>query len=183
MFLKNGDGRVPEILQNASGSLGAIVKPLAAQVRCLGERESEDPAIGFRGAANGDDSSPTTQKRFKILIADDHEAVRRGLRSAVVSAGWDLCGEAVHGKDAVEKVQQLNPDLIILDLSMPVMNGLDAAREIRKQSPKVKIVGFTMHESQQVREQTSMIGFDALATKSAPLGNLLATIRLVLETT
>ena len=57
----------------------------------------------------------TENNRFKILIADDHEAVRRGLRFAVASAGWELCGEAVHGKDAVEKVQALNPDLVILD--------------------------------------------------------------------
>jgi DNA-binding NarL/FixJ family response regulator len=64
---------------------------------------------------------------------------------------------------------------------MPVMNGLDAAREIRKQAPNVKIVGFTMHESQQVREQTAMIGFHGLAAKSAPLGNLLATVKSVLE--
>ena len=123
----------------------------------------------------------TENNRFKILIADDHEAVRRGLRFAVASAGWELCGEAVHGKDAVEKVQALNPDLVILDLSMPVMNGLDAAREIRKKAPNVKIVGFTMHESLQVKEQTAMIGFHALAAKSAPLGDLLATVKSVLE--
>jgi DNA-binding NarL/FixJ family response regulator len=123
----------------------------------------------------------TENNRFKILIADDHEAVRRGLRFAVASAGWELCGEAVHGKDAVEKVQALNPDLVILDLSMPVMNGLDAAREIRKKAPNVKIVGFTMHESLQVKEQTTMIGFHALAAKSAPLGDLLATVKSVLE--
>jgi DNA-binding NarL/FixJ family response regulator len=155
--------------------------PIAALATHMSEPKNANSPISSRSAANGDDSSPNAQKRFKILIADDHEAVRRGLRSAVISAGWDLCGEAVHGKDAVEKVKDLNPDLIILDLSMPVMNGLEAAREIRKQSPNVKIVGFTMHESQQVREQTSLIGFHALAAKSAPLGNLLATVKLVLE--
>jgi len=140
-----------------------------------------NPSV-FEPAPNDSDSSASGRKRFKILIADDHEAVRRGLRSAVVAAGWELCGEAVHGQDAVEKVQSLRPDLIILDLSMPVMNGLDAAREIRKKAPGVKIVGFTMHESVQVREQTTMIGFHALAAKSAPLGNLLATVRSILET-
>jgi CheY-like chemotaxis protein len=138
---------------------------------------------GFDPASDsGGGHSASGRRRFKILIADDHEAVRRGLRSAVVAAGWELCGEAVHGQDAVEKVQALKPDLIILDLSMPVMNGLDAAREILKKAPGVKIVGFTMHESVQVREQTTLIGFHALAAKSAPLGNLLATVRSILET-
>ena len=170
-----------QIPQNTNGP-GRIALPLVTLSCYPDQSESTDSSIPSGSAANGDDSRPATPKRFKILIADDHEAVRRGLRSAVISAGWDLCGEAVHGKDALEKVKELNPDLIILDLSMPVMNGLDAAREIRKQAPNVKIVGFTMHESQQVREQTSMIGFHALAAKSAPLGNLLATVKLVLET-
>ena len=171
-----------EIPQSTIGGPESIAIPPIALSCYQDQSESANSSTSSVSAADGDDARLPTQKRFKILIADDHEAVRRGLRSAVVSAGWDLCGEAVHGKDAVEKVKELNPDLIILDLSMPVMNGLDAAREIRKQSPNVKIVGFTMHESQQVREQTSLIGFHALAAKSAPLGNLLATVKLVLET-
>lgn len=169
-----------QILQNTNAG-ASMAMPLVALSCHQDQSEDASSSRSSSNAAGGDARLPT-QKRFKILIADDHEAVRRGLRSAVVSAGWDLCGEAVHGKDALEKVKELNPDLIILDLSMPVMNGLDAAREIRKQSPNVKIVGFTMHESQQVREQTSLIGFHALAAKSAPLGNLLATVKLLLET-
>jgi len=160
--------------------VGKLAAP-PASMSLLGETNNTNHPVLFQNPMNGDDSSAAARKRFRILIADDHEAVRRGLRSAVSSAGWDLCGEAVHGKDAVEKVQALNPDLVILDLSMPVMNGLDAAREIRKTAPNVKIVGFTMHESLQVKEQTTMIGFHALAAKSAPLGNLLATVKSVLE--
>jgi len=173
---------VPEFIPNHSGGHAFMSASIAILASYLGEPNRTDDPVVFHGASSNDDSSKAARKRFKILIADDHEAVRRGLRSAVVSAGWDLCGEAVHGKDAVEKVEQLNPDLIILDLSMPVMNGLDAAREIRKKAPNVKIVGFTMHESAQVREQTSMIGFHAMAAKSAPLGNLLATVKSILET-
>lgn len=146
------------------------------------ETERHNQPVVSSAPGNGHDFHAVARKRFKILIADDHEAVRRGLRSAVVSAGWEVCGEAIHGKEAVEKVEQLRPDLIILDLSMPVMNGLDAAREILKKVPSVKIVGFTMHESVQVREQTTMAGFHGLAAKSAPLGNLLATVKSVLET-
>jgi len=108
--------------------VGKLAAP-PALASFLGETNNTNHPVLFQNPMNGDDSSPAARKRFRILIADDHEAVRRGLRSAVSSAGWDLCGEAVHGKDAVEKVQALNPDLVILDLSMPVMNGLDAARE------------------------------------------------------
>jgi CheY-like chemotaxis protein len=174
---------VPGFLQILSDFLTTTAMPIAALASYIGASDRTVNSMSFQDASSDDHSSAVARKRFKILIADDHEAVRRGLRSAMVSAGWDLCGEAIHGKDAVEKVEQLKPDLVILDLSMPVMNGLDAAREIRKKAPNVKIVGFTMHESQQVREQTSMIGFHALAAKSAPLGNLLATVKSVLETT
>jgi DNA-binding NarL/FixJ family response regulator len=167
-------------MESGHTGVGKLAAP-PALASFLGETNNTNHPVLFQNPMNGDDSSPAARKRFRILIADDHEAVRRGLRSAVSSAGWDLCGEAVHGKDAVEKVQALNPDLVILDLSMPVMNGLDAAREIRKTAPNVKIVGFTMHESLQVKEQTTMIGFHALAAKSAPLGNLLATVKSVLE--
>jgi CheY-like chemotaxis protein len=173
---------LPEFFECRRAEITGAAMPLVALGNYLLESNRSDHPTGFQGASSSDDSSAAARKRFKILIADDHEAVRRGLRSAVASAGWDLCGEAIHGKDAVEKVEQLKPDLVILDLSMPVMNGLDAAREIRMKAPNVKIVGFTMHESAQVREQTSMIGFHALAAKSAPLGNLLATVKSILGT-
>ena len=118
---------------------------------------------------------------YRILIADDHEALRRGLRSALLGAGWQVCGEAADGKEAVEKVAELKPDLVLLDLSMPVMSGHDAAREILRSAPGVKIVVFTMHESQQVRDALSKIGVHALAVKSAPLSLLLDTIQNVLD--
>jgi DNA-binding NarL/FixJ family response regulator len=123
------------------------------------------------------------QKRsIRILIADDHEAVRRGLRSALSAAGWEVCADAINGKDAVEKTGELKPDLVILDISMPVMSGLDAARLIRTADPKAKIIFFTMHESQQVKDEIARIGVHGLAVKSAPMKQLLETIRSVLGT-
>jgi DNA-binding NarL/FixJ family response regulator len=110
------------------------------------------------------------------LIADDHEAVRRGLRSALLGAGWQVCGEAVDGRDAVQKVGDLQPDLVILDVSMPRLSGLDAAKEILRNPHGTKVLVFTMHESRQIREETAAVGVHALAVKSAPLSTLLATI-------
>lgn len=122
----------------------------------------------------------TTKKVFRILIADDHEALRRGLRSALLGAGWQVCGEAADGRQAIEKAAELKPDLVLLDLSMPVMSGHEAAREILRNNPGMKIVVFTMHESQQVRDALNKIGVHALAVKSAPLSLLLDTIQTVL---
>lgn len=122
------------------------------------------------------------KKAYRILIADDHEALRRGLRSALLGAGWQVCGEAADGKQAIEKTKELKPDLVLLDLSMPVMSGHEAAREILRNNPSVKIVVFTMHESQQVRDALNKIGVHALAVKSAPLSLLLDTIQTVLGT-
>jgi CheY-like chemotaxis protein len=118
---------------------------------------------------------------LRVLLVDDHEAVRRGLRSAVWGAGWQVCGEATNGSEAIAKVKELTPDVVILDVSMPVMGGLDAAPEILKSAPATKVVAFTMHESQQIRNELARIGVHGLAIKSAPLSNLLDTIKSVLS--
>jgi len=93
-----------------------------------------------------------------------------------------VCADVMNGKDAVEKTAELKPDLIILDVSMPVMGGLDAARLIRKADPNAKIVIFTMHESQQIKDEISRIGAQGHAVKSAPMKHLLETIKTVLGT-
>ncbi len=122
------------------------------------------------------------KKPMRILIADDHEAVRRGLRAALSAAGWEVCADVINGKEAVAKATELKPDLIILDISMPVMGGLAAARLIRSADPSAKIVIFTMHESQQMKDEIARIGVQAHAVKSAPMKNLLDTIKSVLGT-
>jgi DNA-binding NarL/FixJ family response regulator len=138
------------------------------------------PASQGKIESNQRDTSELRKTR-RILIADDHEALRRGLRSALLGAGWQVVGEASDGHETIEKVRELKPDLLLLDLSMPVISGHDAAREILRTVPGVKIVVFTMHESQQVRDALRKIGVHGLAVKSAPLSLLLDTIDSVLE--
>lgn len=116
----------------------------------------------------------------KILIADDHEAVRRGLSSLLQSAGWRVVGEATNGKEAVEKTEQLRPDLVVLDITMPVMGGFDAAREILKSHPGVKILIFSMHESEQIKNEAARVGAHGYITKSAPLVQLIDGVKSVL---
>jgi DNA-binding NarL/FixJ family response regulator len=136
----------------------------------------------LESSAKSDSRVSGPKKPMRILIADDHEAVRRGLRAALSTAGWEVCADAVNGKEAVAKATELKPDLIILDISMPVMGGLDAARLIRAADPSAKIVIFTMHESQQIKDEIARVGVQAHAVKSAPMKNLLDTIKAVLGT-
>ncbi len=133
-------------------------------------------SVRWRGAPADNREDEKEKKTFRILIADDHEAVRRGLKSALAGAGWTVCGEAVDGREAIQKAKDLKPDLIILDVTMPNLGGLDAAREILRDGDHAKILIFTMHESRQIREETAALGVHALAVKSAPLSTLLATI-------
>src|SRR6202165_5223386 len=88
---------------------------------------------------------------FRILVADDHPIFRFGLRSFLEShESWEVCGEAADGKQAIEKCRQLKPDLLILDICMPRLNGVDAARQILKDNPTQRILILTSVDSEQV---------------------------------
>ena len=85
----------------------------------------------------------------RILIADDHESILRRIRAMLQGDPvWEICGDAVDGREAIEKAAMLEPDLVILDFAMPRLNGLQAASEIRKLLPGVPIVMFTLYGSQ-----------------------------------
>ncbi|MGH9682151.1 MAG: response regulator [Candidatus Acidiferrales bacterium] len=165
----------------APGEIAAVMTRgiLSASVHFDFERPSS-PFV----ASDAPDGSPAGQraKTYRILVADDHEAIRRGLRTTLLAAGWQICGEAANGREAIDMASELNPDLVILDISMPVMGGLEAAREILKKDQGVKIVAFTMHESQQMKDEMEKIGVHAVAVKSAPIGDLLDAVRSLLGT-
>jgi DNA-binding NarL/FixJ family response regulator len=96
---------------------------------------------------------------LRILIADDHEVVRRGVRVLLEARpGWEICDEAVEGREAVEKAVRLRPDVVILDIGMPLLNGLEAARQIRKAAPQSEVLILTMHDSEQVIREVLAAG-------------------------
>jgi two-component system response regulator NreC len=114
---------------------------------------------------------------LRVLIADDHEAIRLGLRHILASkAGMEICGEAADGDEAVNKVRDLIPDVVILDLTMPAKSGFQAAYEIHEISPYTRIVFFSMHN---VPFTAREVGADAFVSKSAPVNELLAAIERV----
>jgi DNA-binding NarL/FixJ family response regulator len=106
-------------------------------------------------------------KDLRILIADDHEMVRRGLRSLLEARpDWEVCGEVENGRDAVEAVRKLKPDVAILDVSMPILNGLEAARQIRKEAPGCEVLILTMHHSEQLVREVLAVGARSYILKS-----------------
>jgi DNA-binding NarL/FixJ family response regulator len=109
----------------------------------------------------------TKMKTLRILIADDHDLMRRGVRALLQShPGWEICGEAHTGREAVAKVQELRPDIAILDVSMPDLNGVDAARRIRKDSPDTEILILSVHYSDQLIRDILEAGVRGYIVKS-----------------
>jgi DNA-binding NarL/FixJ family response regulator len=101
-----------------------------------------------------------------ILIVDDDKLIRKVLRSFVESrTHFEICGEAVNGLEAIEKARTLNPDLIVMDLSMPVMNGLEAGSILKAMLPKVPIVMYTAHDSAAMKVQALAAGVRAVVQK------------------
>src|SRR6266566_843598 len=114
---------------------------------------------------------------MRILIADDHELVRRGLRSLLASrTGWNVCGEAKDGLEAVEKAKQLHPDVVLLDITMPEMNGLDAARLIRKDDPTMEIVILSQHDPHEMSSRAIEAGARDYISKSDVASGLLVAL-------
>lgn len=104
-----------------------------------------------------------------ILIVDDMPVIRRALRRYLEQEKrWEICGEAENGKVAVEQVQRLHPDIVLLDLCMPVMNGLDAARAIKAIAPSTQILMFTLHTYPQLLEEARKVGIAGVISKAAP---------------
>jgi DNA-binding NarL/FixJ family response regulator len=112
--------------------------------------------------------------RPRILLVDDHEIVRKGIRQLLEVPCLDLCGEASNGKEAVQKVLSLKPDLVLLDLSMPVMSGAEAMKQIRQVAAEVKIIILTVDD-----EIADTNGADACVSKGSVVSNLHQTIERV----
>lgn len=104
---------------------------------------------------------------IRILVVDDHPVVRRGIRALLESqTGWEVTAEASNGREAVEKAAELHPDIVVMDLTMPELNGLDAARQILTHRPQTEILVLTMHHSEELAEDVLKAGARGYLLKS-----------------
>jgi DNA-binding NarL/FixJ family response regulator len=118
----------------------------------------------------------------RILIVDDLPQLRQLVRDYLEEdKEFQVCGEAIDGFDAINKAQNLKPDLIILDASMPRMNGIEAAPKLKKLLPKTPIILFTFHESMMQGFPAGQMGVDAVVTKDLGMFPLKETVRALLE--
>jgi DNA-binding NarL/FixJ family response regulator len=120
----------------------------------------------------------------KILVVDDNAAIRRQLSTLFkLESDFDVCGEAANGREAIERAQELQPDAIVLDLSMPVMNGLDAARILKGLMPTVPLILFSEYSEAFSEKQARSVGISALVSKSAHVSVLVERVRLLCGST
>ncbi len=119
---------------------------------------------------------------MRLLIVDDHEGVRHGLRSLLSSrSDWAICGEAADGIEAVEKTKSLQPDIVLMDISMPRMDGLEATRTIVNEFPQCKVVIITQNDPSVARNQATTVGAKAFVTKAQLARDLLSTVEQVAQ--
>lgn len=117
---------------------------------------------------------------MRVVLADDHQILRDGIRRGLESAGEDVVGEAENGEEAVELVRETRPDIVLMDLSMPVLDGVGATRRITDEFPEVKVVVLTMHDDPAKTRSALEAGAIAYLTKGTSFADVLDTLRRVI---
>jgi len=121
-------------------------------------------------------------EKLRILLVDDHDVVRRGLRSLVeAQVDWEVCGEAATGREAVQKAGRLKPNVVIMDITMPGLNGLEATRQIRKATPGTQVLILTVHESEELLAEAIRAGAHACMLKSDAGRELVSAIEALTQ--
>jgi len=163
------------------GTLVAATIPLPGQV--VVPVQVASGLVSSSSVAGPERAGPVVETlRKRILIADDHEMLRRGVRNTLqTERDLEICGEAIDGQDTVEKTKTLQPDLVILDINMPGLNGLVVLRQILRCQPKTKVLVFSVHDSDQTKQEVHAAGAHGFISKGKDAQDLLRVIREILN--
>ena len=116
--------------------------------------------------------------KLRVILADDHQTVRQGLAELLQAQGdIDVVAQAADGAEALELAREHRPDVVVMDITMPRMNGIDATRAIRTQLPEIRVIGLSMHEQSDMAAAMRAAGAETFLTKSGPVEDLLAALR------
>jgi len=117
------------------------------------------------------------EKKIKVIIADDHKGMRQGLVK-MISCHSDIqvIGEAANGPEVIELARRLNPDLILMDISMPGIDGIEATRIVKAEMPKVRVIGLSMFEDEQMEQEMLQLGAEAFISKASSIQEILKAI-------
>lgn len=117
----------------------------------------------------------------RVLIVDDHEIVRQGVRRILETQdAWEIAGEATNGREAIRLNRELHPDAIIMDITMPLLSGLEATSEIVRSHPESKVLIFTMHDNESLLHSSQRVGAKGLLTKSRAAGELTPALQAII---
>lgn len=167
-------------LQTAPGQ--GTVATLVFPITTLTEVPGSLAALSVKG--NGAKSAKGTKMPFKVLIVDDHAMVRQGLRGLLNSyEDIQVVGEASNGKEALELAQQLQPDVILMDVTMPDIDGIEVTKRIKSDHPHVRVIGMSVHKTEQVERAMTNAGAAAFINKEAAVDQLHQTILVVRNST
>jgi two-component system NarL family sensor kinase len=167
--------------QTGKGTLVTAILPISSR-RAEASEYYQSSEIHVVQAEPTEEIIENNGWRKRILIADDHDVLRRGIRTMLESdPTLEVCGEAVDGKDALEKTLAQAPDLVILDINMPIMNGLDVLRQIVRLKPQTKILAFSVHDSKQIVEEILAAGAHSYLSKATAGQHLVHEVRLLLN--
>ncbi len=121
------------------------------------------------------------ERKRTVLIADDNPALRKQLCEVLTFSEFEVCAEAENGREAIEKAKECSPGLIILDLAMPVMSGIEAATELRKLAPGTPIILFTLYADAYPEKELQLRGITAVVSKTDPIESLLEKAESLLQ--
>lgn len=117
----------------------------------------------------------------RVLLADDHTVVRNGLKNLLLAEGFEIVAEAANGQEAIEMVNAFGPDVAVLDVAMPLLNGIDAARQIHNTSPRTKVILLTMHKEEHYALEALRSGIKGYVLKTQAAADLVKAILTTLQ--
>jgi two-component system response regulator NreC len=133
-------------------------------------------------SAQKDSPESMGARPLRILLADDHDVMRQGTQALIErQPGWKVCGLAATGREAVEQADKLRPDVVVIDMTMPEMNGLDAAIQIKHRVPESEVLMFTAHEDEELVREAFEAGLKSVVFKSEAYAFLVEAIRALAE--